>query len=281
MMELTRSEAIEQHRDMWDRIFRYCNERYDSKTVPNAKKIKRTILREMNGGRMPVLHSDCYLCEYAHPEGCQKCPLEWGILCYVKGGLFQQFCQAKNYKEAAYFALRIRDLRERIEKELEEKQEEELFISKVMGCMGKFKEVFRFMRELEKRFSIRFNVEGNTGIAKVRIEAIRSATGEMIDAFEYHIVEVDRIQSDMEDLEKKLIETDQITKTKEVVKILDDYARSKGWNCYFGNLETCKSSEILRAVLLSHKEEHPRFVSFYLGNSIETIKKQIEGIRLI
>lgn len=190
MMELTRSEAIEQHRDMWDRIFRYCNERYDSKTVPNAKKIKRTILREMNGWRMPVLHSDCYLCEYAHPEGCQKCPLEWGILCYVKGGLFQQFCQAKNYKEAAYFALRIRDLRERIE-------------------------------------------------------------------------------------------TDQITKTKEVVKILDDYARSKGWNCYFGNLETCESSEILRAVLMSHKEEHPRFVSFYLGNSIETIKKQIEGIRLI
>lgn len=117
MMELTRSEAIEQHRDMWDRIFRYCNERYDSKTVPNAKKIKRTILREMNGGRMPVLHSDCYLCEYAYPEGCQKCPLEWGILCYVKGGLFQQFCQAKNYKEAAYFALWIRDLRERIERD--------------------------------------------------------------------------------------------------------------------------------------------------------------------
>ena len=166
-------------------------------------------------------------------------------------------------------------------KELEEKQKEELFISKVMGCIGKFEEVFRFMRELEKRFSIRFNVEGNIGIANVRIEAIRSATGEMIDAFEYHIVEVDRIQSDMEDLEKKLIKTDQITKTKEVVKILDDYARSKGWNCYFGNLETCKSSEILRAVLLSHKEKHPRFVSFYLGNSIETIKKQIEGIRLI
>lgn len=106
-------------------------------------------------------------------------------------------------------------------------------------------------------------------------------TGEMIDAFEYHIVEPDRIQSDMEDLEKKLIETDRATKAKEVVNFLDDYARSKGWNCYFGNLEVCKSSEILRAVLLSCKEKHPRFVSFYLGNSIETIKKQIEGIRLI
>lgn len=165
--------------------------------------------------------------------------------------------------------------------ELEEKQKEELFISKIMGYIGEFEEVFRFMRELEKRFSIRFNVEKDMGIAKVRIEAIRITTGEKIDAFEYHIVEPDRIQSDMEDLEKKLIKTDQITKTKEVVKILDDYARSKGWNCYFGNLETCESSEILRAVLMSHKEEHPRFVSFYLGNSIETIKKQIEGIRLI
>lgn len=172
--------------------------------------------------------------------------------------------------------------------ELEEKQKEELFISKkelfiskMMGCIGKFEEVFRFMRELEKRFSIRFNVEKDMGIAKVRIEAIRIATGKIIDAFEYHIVEPDRIQSDMEDLEKKLIENDRSKKAKEVVKILDDYARSKGWNCYFSNLETCKSSEILRAVLMSHKEKHPRFVSFYLGNSIETIKKQIEGIRLI
>lgn len=165
-------------------------------------------------------------------------------------------------------------------RELEKKQKEELFISKMMGCIGKFEEVFRFMRELEKRFSIRFNVEKDMGIAKVRIEAIRIATGEIIDAFEYHIVEPDRIQSDMEDLEKKLIENDRSKKAKEVVKILDDYARSKGWNCYFGNLEVCKSSEILRAVLMSHKEKHPRFVSFYLGNSIETIKKQIEGIRL-
>lgn len=165
--------------------------------------------------------------------------------------------------------------------ELEEKQKEELFISKIMGYIGEFEEVFRFMRELEKRFSIRFNVEKDMGIAKVRIEAIRITTGEKIDAFEYHIVEPDRIQSDMEDLEKKLIENDQATKAKEVVKFLDDYARSKGWNCYFGNLEICKSSEILRAVLISHKEKHPRFVSFYLGNSIETIKKQIEGIRLI
>lgn len=165
--------------------------------------------------------------------------------------------------------------------ELEEKQKEELFISKIMGYIGEFEEVFRFMRELEKRFSIRFNVEKDMGIAKVRIEAIRITTGEKIDAFEYHIVEPDRIQSDMEDLEKKLIENDQATKAKEVVKFLDDYARSKGWNCYFGNLEICKSSEILRAVLMSHKEKHPRFVSFYLGNSIETIKKQIEGIRLI
>ena len=162
--------------------------------------------------------------------------------------------------------------------ELEEKQKEELFISKIMGCIGKFEEVFRFMRELEKRFSIRFNVEKDMGIAKVRIEAIRIATGEIIDAFEYHIVEPDRIQSDKEDLEKKLIEIDLTVKAKGVVKFLDDYNRR---NCYFGNLETCKSSEILRAVLLSRKEKHPRFVSFYLGNSIETIKKQIEGIRLI
>lgn len=165
-------------------------------------------------------------------------------------------------------------------KELEEKQEEELFISKVMGCIGKFEGVFRFMRELEKRFSIRLNVKKDMDIAKVRIEAIRIATGEMIDAFEYHIVEPDRIQSDMEDLEKKLIETDRATKAKEIVKSLDDYARSKGWNCYFGNLENCKNSAMLKAVLLHRKEKYPRFVSFCLDDSIKDIKEQIKGIRL-
>lgn len=165
--------------------------------------------------------------------------------------------------------------------ELEEKRKEEVAMFKVAECIGEFAKVFRFMRELEDRFQIKFNIQKDVGIAKIRIEAIQLATGEMIDAFEYHIVEPDQIQSDMEDLEKKLIENDRSKKAKEVVKILDDYARSKGWNCYFGNLEVCKSSEILRAVLMSHKEKHPRFVSFYLGNSIETIKKQIEGVRLI
>lgn len=173
-------------------------------------------------------------------------------------------------------------------RELEEKQKKELFISKkelfiskMMGCIGKFEEVFRFMRELEKRFSIRFNVEKDMGIAKVRIEAIRIATGEIIDAFEYHIVEPERLKTDMEDLKEKLIENERMVKAKEVVKILDDYAQSRGWVCYFRNLEVCKSSEVLSAALLSRKEKHPRLVSFYLWNSIETIKKQIEGIRLI
>lgn len=164
--------------------------------------------------------------------------------------------------------------------ELEEKQKEELFISKVMGCIGKFEGVFRFMRELEKRFSIRLNVEKDMDITKVRIEAIRIATGEMIDAFEYHIVEPDRIQSDMEDLEKKLIETDRVTKAKEIVKSLDDYAQIRGWNCYFSDLEACKSTAILKAVLLSRKEKYPRFVSFWLDDSIDEIEEQIKRIKL-
>ena len=150
----------------------------------------------------------------------------------------------------------------------------------VAECIGEFAKVFRFMRKLENRFQIKFNIQKDVGIAKIRLEVIRIATSEMIDAFEYHIVELERLKADMEDLEEKLIENERTAKTKEVVKILDDYARIRGWNCYFSNLETCKSSEILRAVLLSCKEEHPRFVSFYLGNSIETIKGQIEGIRL-
>lgn len=112
-MKLEREEAIEQHRDMWNRIYKYCNERYDSKVKPDAFRIKATVLKEMNNGEIPPLHYNCYLCEYVDGKGCQECPLEWGIPCNVKGGLFQQFFDAKNYKDAAYFALRIRNLKER------------------------------------------------------------------------------------------------------------------------------------------------------------------------
>ena len=165
--------------------------------------------------------------------------------------------------------------------ELEEKRKEEINMFKAAECIGEFAKVFRLMRELENRFQIKFNIQKDTGIAKIRIEAIQIATSEIIDVFEYHIVESERLKADMEDLEEKLIENEQAVKAKEVIKFLDDYTRSRGWDCYFRNLEVCKSSGILRAVLLSCKEKHPRFVSFYLGNSIETIKKQIEGIRLI
>lgn len=165
--------------------------------------------------------------------------------------------------------------------ELEEKRKEEVAMFKVAECIGEFAKVFRFMRELEDRFQIKFNIQKDAGIAKIRIEAIQLTTGEMIDAFEYHIVEPEQLKTDMEDLEEKLIENEQTVKAKEVVKFLDDYARNRGWDCYFRNLEVCKSSEVLSAALLSRKEKHPRLVSFYLWNSIETIKKQIEGIRLI
>ena len=166
--------------------------------------------------------------------------------------------------------------------ELEEKrkEKEEDFMFEVAECISEFAKVFRFMRKLENRFQIKFNIQKDAGVAKIRIEVIRIATSEMIDAFEYHIVELERLKADMEDLEEKLIENERAVKTKEVVKSLDDYARSRGWDCYFKNLEVCKSSGILRAVLISCKEKHPRFVSFYLENSIETIKKQIEGIML-
>lgn len=165
--------------------------------------------------------------------------------------------------------------------ELEEKRKKEDFMFKAAECIGEFAKVFRFMRELEDRFQIKFNIQKDAGIAKIRIEAIQLTTGEMIDAFEYHIVEPEQLKADMEDLKEKLIENERMVKAKEVVKFLDDYAQSRGWVCYFRNLEACKRSEVLSAALLSRKEKHPRLVSFYLWNSIETIKKQIEGIRLI
>lgn len=164
-------------------------------------------------------------------------------------------------------------------RELEEEKQKEM-INKVIGCISEFKEVFRLMQEMKKRFPIRFNIEKDMGIAKLRIEVFWIATGEMIAIFEYHIVESERIKSDMEDLEKKLIEDDRVTKAKEIVKSLDNYAQIRGWNCYFSDLEACKSTAILKAVLLSRKEKYPRFVSFWLDDSIDEIEEQIKRIKL-
>lgn len=137
------------------------------------------------------------------------------------------------------------------------------------------------IKELEDDLDVRIEIEFDDTIKCRIIKNIKNIKNiECIKEFNYPKLSLVRLVLDLQQYSHELEENDRMEKAKEVVKFLDDYARIRGWNCYFSNLETCKSSEILRAVLLSCKEKHPRLVSFYLGNSIETIKKQIEGIRL-
>ena len=145
-----------------------------------------------------------------------------------------------------------------------------------MTCNSDTLEAFcDLVKELEDDFDIKIELEFDDAF-KCRI--IKNAA--CIKEFNYSKTSLVRLVLDLQKYSQELEKNNRMGKAKEVVEFLDDYARIRGWNCYFSNLETCKSSEILRAVLLSCKEEHPRFASFYLGNSIETIKKQIEGIRL-
>ena len=115
-MKLTRSEAIEQHRDMWDRIFRYYNERYSLEKTPQPKRIKLHVLKEMNNGVIPCVGYCHYLCDYVIREkwgNCRHCPLEWDVPCVRAYSLYNKFYAAKTYREAAYYALQIRNLKER------------------------------------------------------------------------------------------------------------------------------------------------------------------------
>lgn len=125
-------------------------------------------------------------------------------------------------------------------KELEEKRRGEVLMFKVTRCIGEFEEVFRFMRELENRFQIKFNIQKDVEVAKLRIEAICCRTNEAIEIFEYHFIDIDQLESDMKYIEKKLIEKQkqETEKTRrssaeKIVTKLQNWVNENPYRCLY------------------------------------------------
>ena len=119
-MKLTKSQAIAEHRKMWNWIA-------DETEKRGTIVIKSDYFSEHGIAIIPPF--ECYCCEYATEtrNGCGNCPIDWGadtdsLMCmdkythYDGQGLYNQWLDAKEYGEledAICLAREIAQLAER------------------------------------------------------------------------------------------------------------------------------------------------------------------------
>jgi hypothetical protein len=122
-MTLTKQEAIEKHRKMWNWIadelekgnaYKYYISRFEFLQTEPLKLAYFTEIKEYD---FPI--AGCYCCEYARRGKstiCKDCPLDWpGGKCVGENGLYRKInieCVEKNYTEAAKLARQIANLPE-------------------------------------------------------------------------------------------------------------------------------------------------------------------------
>lgn len=122
MTGLTKKQAIELHRDMWNCI---ADEIERSKKVLDIFGLKRRYCKTAGFGRVMF---NCFLCEYAghvaesYANMCSYCPLEWEskfneFMCEhninAGDGLWLKCCDAETWQEQAALARQIANLPER------------------------------------------------------------------------------------------------------------------------------------------------------------------------
>lgn len=124
-MELTREQAIAEHRKMWNWIAKKIEE---LKIVVDIYDYKKEYLYI---NKYYILWNKCFCCEYALRNCytdisliCQMCPLDWkskanNVMCenakYEEDyeGLYSLCCKAKTWQEQAALARQIAELPER------------------------------------------------------------------------------------------------------------------------------------------------------------------------
>ncbi len=117
---LTKEQAIQEHRKMWNWIAKNCNR----KTSLSIRQLKAMYIKKFNTGS---LTNNCFCCEYAGPQVtnsaehmCDYCPILWGserkkniscFYCEYKveradfNGLYSRACRLSNHRH--YFMARI------------------------------------------------------------------------------------------------------------------------------------------------------------------------------
>lgn len=116
-MGLSKQEAIEFHRELWNRIAKLEKpEHYKKFEIAKEIAEERGMKRPLNG---------CFCCEYANqqdPTGligflgiCNHCPIDWGDKegCEGENGLYVKWCFATSKEKFSRLAKEIANLPER------------------------------------------------------------------------------------------------------------------------------------------------------------------------
>lgn len=111
-MNLTREQAIAEHRKMWRWIAELIEKVKRCVNIGDSKKEYLSMLK------IKIYPIDmCFLCQYANEADvcfpCRHCPVEKpdGIGCL--GGLYYKVCRAETWQEQAALARQIAELPER------------------------------------------------------------------------------------------------------------------------------------------------------------------------
>ena len=116
-MELTREEAVSEHRKMWNWIADRIEEEKEYQDINYLKKE----YCDIKGFHCET--NNCFCCEYTNIN-CSLCPIEWGsevenLMCldqykeYDNEGLYLLCCDEKDREEQAKLARQIANLPER------------------------------------------------------------------------------------------------------------------------------------------------------------------------
>ncbi len=113
MRRLTKSEAISNHRKMWNWIA--------DETLKQKRKVDKIDYFERH--RVEVPCNECYCCEYGYgDDNCPDCPIEWGgeygtcndrVEEFDNKGLYALWYNEFDYSRAAELAKQIAELPER------------------------------------------------------------------------------------------------------------------------------------------------------------------------
>lgn len=116
-MELTREEAVSEHRKMWNWIADKIEEEKRDQDIFDLKE------EYCNREGYNDIRSDCFCCGYTKYI-CDYCPIEWGseveyYMCldkyeaYDDKGLYSLCCNESDWREQAKLARQIANLPER------------------------------------------------------------------------------------------------------------------------------------------------------------------------
>lgn len=111
-MKMTKQEAIELHRELWNRIARLEKPEHFKKF-----KIAEEISKERN---VIYPNNGCFCCEYAARQGdfskvCRYCPIDWGsrVGCAGRDSLYAKWERTTSKEEFSQLAEEIANFPER------------------------------------------------------------------------------------------------------------------------------------------------------------------------